>query len=506
MTSDRFTTWASRMRGRQAAVAVALSLGAIGVRAAIDPWMGDRHEFLSAYAAVALATWLATWRAGAIAAVLAIGAMTWLFDVPRNNAELLSEWHGRFAFATAAAVSGLIILLQHRSTTFRNALLQKVVRLDAADHRKSDFLAFVAHELRNPLSTLLVGTGLIKKGALDPTLSHTLQMVERQTAVMQRLVNDLLDVSKIEQGKIALSRTKSAISEVIECAITDVLSLTNAGSARIVYLPRDQGAALIDRLRIGQVVGNLLHNAVKFSPHDGVVTVTSESSGGDVSISVKDDGIGIPADELHTIFQSFVQLDAPSAHPPGLGLGLSLSRKLVEMHGGVLQVKSDGPGRGAEFTVRLPRGLPHDLGEPARRQSKVLDEYKETPAIASERRLLVVDDNRDAAESLALLLTLKGYTTSIAGDGKSAIEAAVACPPDMIFLDIGLPDISGHEVALRLRQEIPGCKQPVLVALTGWGSAEDLRRSKQTGFDAHLTKPVTLEQLDEALEIHRTVC
>lgn len=504
MTANQCKDWVSGSIGRQAAAAAVLSLLAIGIRTIVDPWIGDRHEFLSAYGAVAVATWLATWRAGVGTAVVAIGGMAWLFDVARNDVEALGEWHDMLAIATAAFVSALIIFFEHRSATSRNALLQQVESLDEADHRKSDFLAFVAHELRNPLSTVMVGTGVIKKGIGPGTLSGTLDMVERQAHVMQRLVNDLLDVARIEQGKIELAREKTAISRVIESAITDVSSLMSQCSPRIVYVPQQAGAALIDPLRIGQVVGNLLHNAVKFSPPDGVVTVTAGSMGQDVFISVKDEGIGIPSDELHTIFDSFVQLDAASAHPPGLGLGLSLSRKLVEMHGGVLQASSDGPGRGAEFVIRLPRGLSQDVAEPSCSPAtdSAADRSKEAES-PIPLRLLVVDDNRDAAESLALLLTLKGYTATTAGDGRSALQAAITERPDMVFLDIGLPDMTGHQVAVKLRQQMAGGTQPVLVALTGCGSRGDLERSKQAGFDTHLTKPISIEQLDKALELAR---
>lgn len=501
MAAYQWKDWASRSIGRQAAAATVLSLMAIGIRTLLDPWIGDRQEFLSAYGAVAVATWLATWRAGVGTAVVTIGGMAWLFDVPPNDAQALSEWHGTLDIATAVCVSALIIFFEHRSATSRNALLKQVESLDEADHRKSDFLALVAHELRNPLSTVMVGTGVIKKGIGPSSLSGTLDMVERQAHVMQRLVNDLLDVARIEQGKIELTKEKTAISRVIECAITDVSSLMHQCSPRIVYVPQQAGAALIDPLRIGQVVGNLLHNAVKFSPPDGVVTVTAGGMGRDFFISVKDEGIGIPSDELHTIFESFVQLDAASAHPPGLGLGLSLSRKLVEMHGGVLQASSDGPGRGAEFVIRLPRGLPQDVTESSCPPGTDAAERRKEAEAPAPLRLLVVDDNRDAAESLALLLTLKGYTASTAGDGRAALEAAITERPDIVFLDIGLPDMSGHQVAMKLRQQMVGGKQPVLVALTGCGSRGDVERSRRAGFDTHLTKPISIEQLDEALDI-----
>jgi signal transduction histidine kinase/ActR/RegA family two-component response regulator len=507
---------------RGIAVALLASAIACAARWVLDPWLGHDHPFLPAYAAVAVATLFGTWRSAALTAILCTLWANFLFVEPRYSFDMRRE--NIVATAAFYLVSAVIIYLGHRASGANKALARMVVRLAEADHRKSDFLALIAHELRNPLSTLTVGHSLIKEGTLGPaSLDQTWRMLERQTDNMTRLVGDLLDVARIEQGKIMLCLGPVPVATIVNDAIAAARSATASKRQTLtVDMPAAPGAVIGDPLRLGQVLGNLLHNASKFSPDGAVVMVKVEAGPGHVTVSVKDAGIGIPSSELLKIFESFVQLSPRTDGPQGLGLGLALTKKLVEMHGGTVEARSDGPGKGAEFIVRLPRGAVQDLPAPTRpsplpaegavtapipvriETSAVvapkapIDPCEATGHACAALRLLVVDDNQDAAESLATLLNLKGHDVKTAHDGKAALRAVAEQQPQLVFLDIGLPDMTGYEVALQLRRQVQGA-QPVLVALTGWGDEDALRRSRDSGFDLHLTKPVSIESIDEAL-------
>lgn len=494
--------WAAQRTGRQVLIAVVLAAVAISLRWALTPWLGEHHEFLPGYAAVAAATWLATWRAGLLVSIASLAAVALpLLARPRAPSQPLQDATSIIAFAL---VSALLVYMTHHASRRMHALSNEVDRLDRADHKKSDFLALIAHELRNPLSALTVGGSLIRSGRLDKSsLRGTWEMMERQTDHMKRLISDLLDVARIEQGKIILQRERLRVASLVDQAIADANPYTVARQQRIaVSTEGEPGEAYVDSLRIGQVLGNLLHNASKFSPQGAAIGVTVRASADDVRISVKDSGIGIPPGALDAIFDSFVQLEPKGGRPQGLGLGLALCRKLIEMHDGTVTARSDGPGRGAEFSIAFPRALAADplvtIGDPP----EGCGDTQPAPAAddGTRLRLLVVDDNRDAADSLAMLLQMMGHIATTASDGLAALDAARQEQPDFVFLDIGLPDMSGHEVAMRLRSQITG-KQPVLVALTGWGSENDRRLSRRHGFDAHLTKPVSLEQIEEALAL-----
>ena len=496
--------WVSKDLRRELALAITLAALAFLARWCVDPWLHDRHEFLPSYLAVALATWFASWHAGVIVAAIGLTVLEFAFSGARNPSEY-SALDNAAATVVYIFVSSLIIFLTQRAAAANRALAANVARLGEADHRKSDFLALLAHELRTPLSALTAGTGLIKTGALDANaLRGTWEMMERQTDHMKRLVGDLLDVARLEQGKIELSREKVLVVPLVDDVIADLRGFTDARRQKVVHqIFGTPGAALLDCLRIGQVLSNLLHNASKFSAEETVITVTTRFTAEDVTVSVRDKGVGIPPSQLDEVFDSFVQLGSKAMQAQGLGLGLALTKKLVKMHGGSIQARSDGAGCGAEFVVQLPRGVPVETaaavaagGGQAAADSP--DAASGPPAL----RLLIVDDNPDAADTLALLLRMMGHQATTANDGGSALRAAAQDQPDFIFLDIGLPDMSGHEVAVQLRRQVDG-KQPVLVALTGWGGADDSERSRQAGFDSHLTKPVTLEQIDQALAIRR---
>lgn len=496
--------WTAKTPARQFLTALALSIIAISLRWAVSPWLGEHHEFLPGYAAVAAATWLGTWRAGLVVAAVSLVALQSPLFHPIDVQRLPAHLQQAASVIAFVFVAGLLTYLTHHASKRLLALRDEVTRLDDADHKKSDFLALIAHELRNPLSAISVGGRLIKSGRLDKrAMQGTWDMMERQTDHMKRLIADLLDVARIEQGKIELRRERTSVRSLVEQAIKDAAPYTESKQQAIALeVEGDPGEAYVDALRIGQVLGNLLHNASKFSPEGAPIDITVQATAHSVLIAVRDRGIGIPASELHAIFESFVQLEPRSGRPQGLGLGLALCSKLLQMHEGTIEARSDGVGSGAEFVVRFPRALG---AEPIVTIGDEPQQFENTqplsqPGSDTPLRLLVVDDNRDAAESLALLLRMMGHMASTAPDGRSALLRARQEQPDFVFLDIGLPDMTGHEVALRLRQQIE-VKQPVLVALTGWGSDDDVKRSKRNGFDAHLTKPVSLEQIEQALAI-----
>jgi signal transduction histidine kinase/ActR/RegA family two-component response regulator len=515
--------------GREAGVAMLVSALALGSRWLLDPWLGHHHPLLPTYAAIALATWFGSWRAGALTAIICQFGVIYFLVTPPDSIEIVRP-DNHVAVASFYLVAAVIIYLGHRATSANKSLSDLVKRLGEADHRKSEFLALLAHELRNPLSTMTVAHGLIKSGALAPAaLQGTWDRLERQTNHMTRLVGDLLDVARIDQGKMILRRISIPVATAVNDAVDVARSLAASKRQTVaVEMPDDPGTVVADPVRMSQILANLLHNASKFSPEGGVIKVKVEPAAEQVTISVKDPGIGIPASQLLAIFESFVQLAPRSNGPQGLGLGLALTKKLIEMHGGSVEARSQGVGMGSEFIARFPRGevswepvqapqsslfpeqveplsmpAPVQQADPAqpppvRQQFEPLLAPPSGAAKPAALRLLVVDDNRDAAETLAMLLDLKGYQVRTAHDGRSALRAMVEQQSDFVFLDIGLPDMSGHEVALQLRRQVKG-KQPVLVALTGWGNEEDRKRSRESGFDLHLTKPVSIESIDEAL-------
>jgi signal transduction histidine kinase/DNA-binding response OmpR family regulator len=365
-------------------------------------------------------------------------------------------------------------------------------QLRMADRRKDEFLATLAHELRNPLAPISTGLSLLSESS-DPEVSRrTLGVMQRQVRHMVRLIDDLLDVSRITMGKLELKRERIAVAAVVEAGIEGSQPNLQRGQHRLRLDLTDEPLFLdADHTRIAQVISNLLNNSSKYTANEGTIELSVRREGEDVVIAVRDNGLGIPPERLDDIFQMFGQVNrALDRSHGGLGIGLALVRRLVEMHGGTVVADSAGPNRGSTFIVRLPlaKGLPTAVeGSTVRRASKL-----------GEKRVLVVDDNDDAAEMLALMLQQDGYTTAIAHDGPAAIDAAHALTPDIVILDIGLPGISGYEVAEQLRADM-SLAQTALIALTGWGAPEDRRKALAAGFDVHLTKPVTAEDLHEAL-------
>ena len=357
--------------------------------------------------------------------------------------------------------------------------------LRESDRRKDEFLATLAHELRNPLAPLANALEIIKRSADRPAvLEQSRVMMERQLSHIVRLVDDLLDVSRISRDRLELKKERVDLNRIARDAVDGCRSAIDAaGQELTVDLVSDPVWLHADPVRLVQVLSNLLANASKFTGPGGRIRLEVSRRSGEAAATVSDTGIGIAAAELPRVFDLFTQIDAtPGHHAAGLGIGLALVKRLVEMHGGSVSAESGGPGRGSRFRVTLPTA--ESIADPAPAAAP-----SEPPSLSS-RRILVVDDNRDAAASLGLLLETLGGEAEVAYDGEEALAKVRERRPDLVLLDIGLPGMSGHEVCRALRTEMPNGKT-VIVAVTGWGQEQDRRRSREAGFDAHLVKPVT---------------
>ena len=361
--------------------------------------------------------------------------------------------------------------------------------LSEMDRRKNEFLAMLAHELRNPLAPISNATRTLQLGGHDEgALRSASDTLERQVRQLSRLVDDLLDMSRITRGTIELRREPIELETVVQQAIETVRPLFNRMHQELtVAVPSHPTYLDADPARLAQVVGNLLNNASKFTDKGGHVWLTIGHEGEQAVIRVRDNGIGLAADSLPRVFDMFAQVDTSLERSrDGLGIGLTLVRTLAEMHGGTVEVRSDGLGRGSEFVVRLPVLAEMPTARPPVRLSEPM------PSVG--RRILIVDDNEDGAESLSILLRLAGHETYKAHDGFDAIDAVQRLHPDVVLLDIGLPRLNGYEVCRRIRRE-PWGKDVVLLAVTGWGGQDDRRRSSEAGFDGHMVKPVDLDAL-----------
>jgi PAS domain S-box-containing protein len=380
----------------------------------------------------------------------------------------------------------LAVDLAHRAgVAIENTRLYLALR--DADRRKDEFLATLAHELRNPLAPIRNALQILKMPRVDAkTIERSRDMMERQVEQLVRLVDDLLDVSRVMRGKIELRREAVELATVVARAVETVQPLVDAQRHELtVHLPTESLPLDADPVRLAQVVGNLLTNAAKYTEPGGHIRLTAGREGGEAVLRIRDDGIGIAPDVLPRIFELFVQVDHASTKAQGgLGIGLTLVKNLVGMHGGSVEARSAGLGQGCEFTVRLPL-VAQDRQRPNEKED---GGPQQEPARSSGHRLLVVDDNQDAAVSLAMLLRLQGHEVRVAHSGPAALEAVKDYAPDVVFLDIGMPGMDGYEVARRLRRQ-PGLEKVVLAALTGWGQQEDRRRTAEAGFDHHLVKP-----------------
>ena len=372
--------------------------------------------------------------------------------------------------------------------------------LKEADRRKDEFLATLAHELRNPLAPVRNAVEVLRmKGPDIPELHWARDIIDRQTQAMTRLIDDLMDISRINQGKIELKREQIQLAKIVQGAVeTSRPLIEEMGHTLTVTLPPVRVIVDADLTRLAQVFLNLLNNAAKYTERGGRIDLRADLQGSDVVVSVADTGIGIPADKLPTLFEMFSQVEvALSRSQGGLGIGLCLVKRLVEMHSGSVEAKSGGPGQGSEFVVRLPIVVEQTY---PRQASDDGDKAQPT----SDLRILVVDDNRDAAESLAMLLKMMGNNIHTAYDGEEAVAAAGKFRPHVVLCDIGLPKLNGYEACRQMKAQAWE-KKMILIAVTGWGQDDDRRKSQEAGFDHHMVKPVDPQALMKLLAGLNTV-
>jgi CheY-like chemotaxis protein len=368
--------------------------------------------------------------------------------------------------------------------------------LKNADQRKDEFLATLAHELRNPLAPLRSGLQLLNMSHDSDVADATRTMMDRQLSHMVRLIDDLLDVCRITSDKLTLRKERVLLQAIAGAAVEASRPfIESAGHTLKLSLPDEPVWLAADPVRLAQVVGNLLTNAAKYTPEGGSIELAALRAACEVTLRVTDNGLGIPPEMVGQVFEMFTQVNRTLERSQGgLGIGLALVKRLVELHGGTITASSAGLGAGSTFTVRLPLINAHADGA----------QPQTTPAVApvgskvSGRRILVVDDCVDGAETLARLLQICGHETRTAYSGPQAIDVARSFNPEVMFLDIGLPGMSGYEVARRVRAD-PCLRGALLVALTGWGTEGDRRKSNEAGFDLHLTKPVEVRAIEGAL-------
>ena len=399
-------------------------------------------------------------------------------EAVRANAQGVTEW----------VVGTNLDVTEQRTAAIQ--LRQLAADLSEADRRKDEFLATLAHELRNPLAPIRTGLQLMKLTGLPAAaVEKTRSMMDRQLTHMVRLIDDLMDVSRISRGKLELQRERVALAAVVNSAVESSSPLIEQmGHQLTVTLPKQEIMVDADMTRLAQVVLNLLNNAAKYSDRGGHIQLNVEREGGDAVVTVKDTGIGIAADQLPRVFRMFTQVDRSLERSQGgLGIGLTLVKRLVDLHGGVVEARSAGLGKGSEFVVRLPIVV-----ETSKPQAPGVEDEPAAPK--SSLRILIVDDNRDGADSLSELLKMMGNDTRTAYDGQQGVALAGEYRPDVILLDIGLPTLNGYEACHLIRQQ-PWSQDVLLIAVTGWGQDDDRRRSHEAGFDHHMVKPVDPQAL-----------
>jgi signal transduction histidine kinase/CheY-like chemotaxis protein len=414
------------------------------------------------------------------AAIAMLGNVT-LLERPVRVSTLLT--------AVTSAVRARDRQYQIRGHLAARARSEELLRI--ADQRKDEFLATLGHELRNPLAPLLTGLHLLKMtGQNDPAAVRISAVMERQISHLIRLVDDLLEISRITRGLIEVRREPLDLAFVVRSAIDNSRPAFEAAQHELaIDLPSEPITVSGDPVRLTQVFANILMNAAKYTNAGGHIWVTVRKNADRAIVTVRDDGIGIPPGQLTSVFDMFTQVDRSNRRTQGgLGIGLTLVRSLVTMHGGRVEARSDGPGTGSQFVVDLP--------VLAGAASKLV--AGEAPHRFPSRRILVVDDNRDAAETLGALLAALGATVSVAHSGRAALELLDTFHPDSVLLDIGMPEMDGYEVSRRIRA-MANHADVLLIALTGWGQEGDYRRSRAAGFDHHLVKPPDMDKLREVL-------
>jgi len=459
------------------------------------PWVGYMFPFATVFGAVAIAVWIGGWKPATLAAAVGFVGASVLFLDPAGAFTIQGAGNALGALSYWASCA-LIIGLGHamREARDRYKRLEAEVReratdLQRADANKSRFLAVLSHELRNPMAPLLNGLTLLNMEPDHAVAAPIRAMMGRQIDHLRRLIDDLLDVSRIDRGKLELERERISVDAFVRHAVETTQPAIDAKSHKlVVHYAAEPVFVNGDHVRLSQVVSNLLSNAARFTPPDGLIEVAVRATELEALVLVKDSGIGFePGDELR-MFEMFVQLEgARTSGQGGLGLGLTLVRRIAEMHGGSVEAHSAGPGQGCEFLLHLPRVAAADvLPTPA----------VERPRTPSARRILVVDDNADGADTLGQILTLEGFDVRVYNDAAQALVAARDFKPDVAFVDLNMPGMTGLEFARQLKAEAwAGAIR--LVALTGMGQKEDLDATRRAGFDVHLTKPARPSRIVE---------
>lgn len=409
-------------------------------------------------------------------------------ELERANRLLLNEVAERRR--AEALLSELNASLDQRVTERTRALQESEARLREANERKDEFLATLAHELRNPLAPVRNATHFLKlRGPGTQEVQWASDVIDRQVHAMARLIEDLMDVSRINRGRLELRPELIALDVIVADAVETIQpQIDGSGHKLTVLLPPAPLMLMADRMRLGQVLMNLLSNAAKYTDPGGQIELRVVSEGGTALLSVRDSGIGIPPHRLEQVFEMFSQEEPAIARSRGgLGIGLSLTRRLVEMHGGSVTASSEGVGKGSHFLVKLPLA-------PTQSQAQAAPPAGEERPPAGALRILVADDNRDAAETLGVLLEVMGHEVRRAHDGEEALAEIASFDPQLVLLDIGMPKLNGYETCQRIRAMAGGGGRTV-VAVTGWGQPQDVQKAQDAGFDRHLVKPIEVDAL-----------
>jgi signal transduction histidine kinase/CheY-like chemotaxis protein len=473
--------------------AVAVTLAALFLRWFLDPWLGNEVPYITLYGVVAIAVWFGGLGPAVLAMVLGYAIVNVRYISTTGSVSVTGPSES-IALGLFTLSCALIIVLGEAMRRTRDRyraseaeVKERARELQRADANKSRFLAVLSHELRNPLAPLRTGLALLRmREQGDAATAETHDMMERQIAQLSRLIDDLLDVSRIDRGKLELRTQRLMINTVLQTAVDTAKPNVDAQGHQLdVRYPLQPLYVEGDLVRLAQVVSNLLNNAAKFTPPKGRIELSARAENGRVLVRVADNGIGIAPERLPEVFDMFVQLEPGSMAAAGLGLGLTLARSIVRRHGGDIEARSPGRGKGSEFIIRLPLAPAPPAVE------------LESPAPApppSRRRVLVVDDNVDAAQTLAAYLRLEGHRVESALDGEAALRIAEVLHPDVAFIDLNMPKMDGAEVARRLRIT-PWGRNAQLIALTGMGQPSDIDRTREAGFDEHITKPADLKDV-----------
>ncbi len=484
-------------------IAVLTTVGATALRIELNPVLHDRNPFGLYFLSVIITAWLGG--VGPAIAALILGTIAAAhFIILPGNSLLVDDVADVFALAIYFVVGAVAIALFHKLTEERRRFEQQLKineelssRLSDADKKKDEFMALLAHELRNPLAPIRTSLELLDRADIgQEQLAQVRKTIRRQLNQLIRIVDDLLDVSRFLRGQMRIVKEPVDLRTVIETAVETARPLMRERDHSIhVWVPREAVWVIGDNLRLTQVLSNLLTNACKYTPRGGRIQIAIEQQGCNATVEVIDDGIGIPKEAQVGIFETFTQVNTCRAQEQaGLGLGLAIVRQITELHGGQVSVFSDGPGCGSRFTVALPLAenvVPAD-------DCDRLNEESASEAIPSGKRVLIVDDNMDAAETLAALFTFDGWCTSIAHEGGAAMEQVDVMEPDVILLDIGLPGMDGWEVARKIRAR-KLAKEPLIVAISGWGGESVAQQTLDAGMDYHFVKPVDVSQLQAVL-------